>query len=301
MPITNTTICNPWNTQAIDVKALRESYGIPNHEEFTPETWQDLIRDITKKESQELLFSKYLHCPGYEANFVQYHTTYVCMVDLFVHSKQCNPDPQPLCKRECDQFERTVADFVQDESVCPVYPRSKKMREIMRRREEILYGVEHCNFLFDSGVFSKKQSCLAGVDVDRTSCGFGGDLDMGSAYCKDHPKSQCCSYMRIKNETEIVVPKNETAAPVEAHWYDSMKRLVTYWSATDDIKQNNAHVRRKVGVIVLILFLLLIIGVVGYMMYGRLQARIELERNRRALYEETRSFNSKYTPVLGEE
>jgi hypothetical protein len=125
-----------------------------------------------------------------------------------------------------------------------------------------------------------------------------------------------CSYLRSAQQVVITsvepapnlkvtaITANE-AAPIESSrvttFLDPLRRMVSYFSAQDDIKTTVHATRRKFAAIFLfVMFLLVIISVV-FLIVARVRTERELEENRRALAEETRGFNSKYTPILGDE
>lgn len=173
-PISNTSICSPWSeTARIDANKLHSVYSVPKNIALTSSLWEELLKDITLPKYQQELWNSWARCPGYEHDSIPYHTTYVCMVDLFVHSKDCNKDIeiQPLCRSNCDSFEDSIYQFITDEASCPFYFKSSKMKEISARRESILEGAQHCSALYESPIFQSKQSCVAGVDNDVKSCG----------------------------------------------------------------------------------------------------------------------------------
>jgi hypothetical protein len=94
---------------------------------------------------------------------------------------------------------------------------------------------------------------------------------------------------------------NKTQITTGISWYDTMKRLTGWESATDDIKKYNEMKRRRVGAAIFFVLLLSLMFGLAFFLYIRMKHAVELERNKRLLAEETRSFNSKYTPILGDE
>lgn len=115
--------------------------------------------------------------------------------------------------------------------------------------------------------------------------------------------------MHLSNSTEVplsvgnntTLAGNATEPTKFQSFLANIERMASYWSANDDIKETNQNTRRKEMAVVLTIFLFIILSFIACIVVRKVRIAKELNENRRRLAEETRGFNSKYTPILGDE
>jgi hypothetical protein len=166
VPISETTVCSPYESLSIDTTRLARLYRV-DPQELTPQIWETKLRTAISGNNLQKIWSRRLECPAYQGEPIQYATSYKCLVDLFVHSAKCNQRSSvpPICPEVCEQYGVAVSTLVNNPEVCP----SVENPQVLRRRTQLAESATRCAALLNRPNF--EGTCIAGVRSDQESCG----------------------------------------------------------------------------------------------------------------------------------
>jgi hypothetical protein len=166
VPISETSICAPYQSLSINIQKLAPVYGV-DPGKFTPQIWEAKLKQATSGRNLKKYWNRWIQCTGYQGEPFQYATSYDCLTDLFVYSAECNqqqPVP-PLCPDVCGQYGAAVVAMVQQPSMCP----DLEDATVMKRRSALLQASERCQAILQNPMF--QGECIPGVQSDSSTCG----------------------------------------------------------------------------------------------------------------------------------
>lgn len=180
----SSSICNPWNQKnlKLDLERLALVYKWKGGD-FGVKEWEGLVANATTGHHAEAtskrLWKNWATCPKYQGEAIQYAKSYVCLMDIFIHSRKCNSDLKDdaipaFCSSVCKGYSQALSHLVSNTTICTDVDGDQDQdadgSSVVKRRLFVKKLRKKCAKI-SSAPFFDQSKCIMGVETDQISCG----------------------------------------------------------------------------------------------------------------------------------